>query len=154
MDATDAIASLDIAACILAATEYMMELLSTAQISHAQHPLTLCGRDQHAVLETLKNLRISLSNCRLPSAPAQSSANTPSPSSDALRGLISSRDASVALLDDVDRILRGSGSSSRSQQRETDTKAGLTSRVADAPDVEQLKRLHYALTQQISSILT
>ena len=155
MDAMDAISALDTAACILAVTEFIMQLLSTAQISKGQLPLSLDGKDGHTILETLEKLRIALSDVQIPSMPQQPSASASRPLSNtlALRELISSRDASAGLLEDIESILRRSPDEPRSQSQGTDTRAWLRSQLAGTLYTERLERLSHAVTHQVSSIL-
>jgi hypothetical protein len=155
MDAMDAISALDTAACILAITEFITELLSTSQISKAQPPLSPDGKDEHAILETLEKLRIALSDIQIPSVPQQPSASAFRPLSNALaqRALISSRDASAALLEDIESILRRSPDEPRSQPWGTDTRAWLRSRLAGTLYIEKLGQLSHAVTRQVSCLL-
>lgn len=150
----DAISALDTATRILAIAEFVMELLSTSRFSKVQRPLSLDGKDEHTILETLQKLRIALSDVQIPSMPQQPSASALLPFSNtlALRELVSSRDASAALLEDVESILR-SPDEPRSQPRGTDTRAWLRSRLAGTLYMEKLERLSHAVTQQVSSIL-
>lgn len=155
MDAMDAITALDTAAYILAITEFVTELLATSQSSEVQPPLSPDGKDEHTIWGTLEKLRIALSDIQIPSVPQQPSASAFRPLSNApaLRELISSRDASAALLEDIESILRPSPDEPRSQPRGTDTRAWLRSRLAGTLDMEKRERLSRAVTHQVSSIL-
>ena len=151
----DAISALDTAACILAITEFITELLSTSQSSEVQPPLSPDGKDEHTIWETLDKLRIALSQTQIPSVPQQPSASAFRPLSNArmLQALISSRDASAALLEDIENILRRSPDEPRSQPWGTDTRARLRSRLTGILDIEELERLSRDVTHQVSSIL-
>jgi hypothetical protein len=155
MDAMDAISALDIAACILAITEFITKLLSTSQSSEVQSPLPPDGKDEHTIWEILEKLRIALFDIQIPSVPQQPSASAFRPLSNApaLRALISSRDASAALLENIESILRRSPDEPRSQPWGTDTRARLRSRLAGILDMEKLERLSRDVTHQVSSIL-
>ena len=151
----DAISALDTAAYILAITEFVTELLATSQSSEVQPPLSPDGKDEHTIWETLDKLRIALSQTQIPSVPQQPSASAFRPLSNApaLQALISSRDASAALLEDIESILRRSPDEPRSQPWGTDTRARLRSRLTGILDIEELERLSRAVTHQVSSIL-
>lgn len=75
MDAMDAISALDTAACILAITEFITELLSTSGSPEVQPPLSPDGIDEHTTWGTLEELRIAISDIQIPSMPQQPSAS-------------------------------------------------------------------------------
>ncbi len=152
MDAMDAISALDTAACILAITEFITELLSTSQTSQVQPP---DGKDEHTALETLEKLRIALYDIQIPPVPQQPSASASRPlnNAPALRELIYSRDASAALLEDIESILRRLPDEPRSQPWGTNTGSWLRSRPAGTLYIEKLERLSHAVTRQVNSIL-
>ncbi|KAF4466114.1 small s [Fusarium albosuccineum] len=144
----DAVSALDAAACILAITEFVAKLLSTSQ--------SLDGKDEHAIFETLDNLRVALSNIRIPSVPQQpsgSAAAQPPNHAPALQELISCRNASTALLGDIQNLLKKSPDESRQQPRGNDRRAWLKSRLAGTPYVRQAEQLSRVVTQQVDSIL-
>jgi hypothetical protein len=142
MDAIDTVSALDIAACILAVTEFITELLSCSQNPKVQPPLSLDGKDGHPILEALEELRTALSSIRLPSVPQQlgASAFRPLSNTSVLRELVSSRDATAALLDDIENILRRSPAEPNSPLLGTDTRARLRSGLAGTLYVEKLER--------------
>jgi hypothetical protein len=148
----NAISALDTAACILAITEFITELLSTSQISKIQPPLSQDGKNEQTILETLEKLRIALSDIQAPSVPS-ASALRPLSNALALPELISSRDASAELLEEIESVLRRSPDEPRSQPWGTDTRAWLRSRLAGTLYMEKLERLSHAATRQVSSIL-
>jgi hypothetical protein len=155
MDAMDAISALDTAVCILAITEFITELLSTSQSSEIQPPLSPDGKDEHTTWETIEKLRIALSSVQIPSVQQQppGSAFRPLSNAPALQALISSRDASAALLEDIENILRQSPDELRSQPWGTDTRARLRFKLGGILDLEKLERLFGAVTELVSSIL-
>jgi hypothetical protein len=55
MDAIDTVSALDIAACILAVTEFITELLSCSQNPKVQPPLSLDGKDGHPFRKHWRN---------------------------------------------------------------------------------------------------
>ncbi|KAH6949656.1 hypothetical protein BKA56DRAFT_536217 [Ilyonectria sp. MPI-CAGE-AT-0026] len=145
--AMDAILALDTAACILAATEFAAELLSTSQSPD--------GKDEHTILETLDNLRVALSDIRIYSVPQQPSGSAFQPSNHApvLRELVSSRDASYALLGHIQSLLKKSSDEPTSQPRQSDRSVWLTSGLAGTPYVGQLEQLSHVVTHQVDLIL-
>ncbi|KAJ3503407.1 hypothetical protein NM208_g16522 [Fusarium decemcellulare] len=144
----DAVSALDAAACILAITEFVAKLLSASQ--------SLDGKDEHAIFETLDNLRVASSNIRIPSEPQQPSGSTapqPPDHAPALRELVSCRNASNALLGNIQSLLKKALDESRPQPRGDDRRAWLKSRLAGTPYVRQAEQLSRVVTHQVDSIL-
>ncbi|KEZ40804.1 Uncharacterized protein SAPIO_CDS8043 [Scedosporium apiospermum] len=152
----DAISALDTAACILAVTEFITELLSPDLYSKVQTPLSLDGKDEQTILESLEKLRIALSDGKIRSVTQQPSASGFRPLSNVpdVQDLMASRDASAALLEDVESVLRWLPDQSTSQPLERDTKTWWGSRLADTLDVKKLERLSHAVTSQVGSLLS
>jgi len=151
----DAISALGTAACILGVTEFITELLSPDLYSKVQTPLSLDGKDEQTILESLEKLRSALSDSEIRSVTQQPSAsefrtlsNVPD-----VQDLIASRDASAALLEDIESVLRRSPDQSTSQPLERDTTTWWRSRLAGTLDVKRLERLSHAVTSQVSSLL-
>jgi len=151
----DAISALETAACILAVTEFIAELLSPDLYSKVQTPLSLDGKDEQTILGSLEKLRIALSDSRIRSVTQQPSASGFRPLDNVpdVQDLMASRDASAALLEDIESVLRWLPDQSTSQPLERDTKTWWRSRLAGTLDVKKLERLSHAVTSQVSSLL-
>ena len=137
VNAMDAISALDTAMCIVAITEFITELLSD------QPPLSPDGKDDHTILETFKKLRTELLETQTPSVSQQSS----------LRDLVSSRDASAALMEDIEKTLKRPPDEPGSRPLGTDLRAWLRYKHSATSYNEKLQQLPYAVTHQAKSIL-
>ena len=155
MDAMDAISALDTAACILSITEFITNLL-TSPDPPVQPLLSLSREDEPtiSILENVKTLKAALCDIQMPSVP-QVSANASQPTSNvpALQDLVSARDDSSALLENIESILRSLADDPRSQPWEDDARAWLRSQLADANCVQKSEQLSYAVTHHVSFIL-
>lgn len=151
----DAISTLDIAACILAATEFITELLSSSRISQAQLQLANNDEDEHTVLEALSKLRSALFAVQIaaPAQPPSATASEFSSNAPALRDPASSRDAAVELLEVLVNILGQPSDGPTLPPRGTDTSAWLKSRLAGTIYTKCLHRLSLTVTRHVSFTL-
>ncbi|KAI1388393.1 uncharacterized protein F4822DRAFT_245105 [Hypoxylon trugodes] len=146
----DVVLALDGAACILAVTEFITGLLSTSQASQTRPPLLSESRGDYTTLEAFEDLRIALLNVQI--HPLQYHSSTSNAL--ALKELISSRDASAALLKDIINTLRESPGQPRSQPWDTDARAWLRSRLTGTLYIEKLRQLSNVVSRQVKSIMS
>lgn len=151
--AMDATSALGTAACILSATQFITDLLSTSQTSTVQPPQGC--RDEQTISETLQKFITALSEIQIPSVLQQPPLNAINPSSNAaaLRELAYLRDSATAVLRDIAVMLRQVPNEKRLHVRDTDTRALLRSRLVGTPCVEKLDQISWAVTKQVDSIL-
>lgn len=151
----DAISTLDIAACILTATESITELLSPSRISQAQLQLSKNDDDEPTILEALGKFRSPLFDAHITAQAQQPStkASGVSRNAPALQDLISSRDAVAALLEDLVTMLGQSSDGPSLQPRGPDTGAWLRSRLTGTPFTEKLHHLSLTVTRHVSFTL-
>ena len=157
MVAADALSALDAAACILAITEFISQLLSNSPVSGnvSGQPSSSSSsdgnNDGHAALETLEKLKIALSNNAIQISPA-----THQPSSDSLaselRDLVASQRVAAGLLAGVVSALRPLPDQPGSPQG-TDARTGPRSRLRGTHDSKNVERLSCAVTRQVRTIL-
>lgn len=151
----DAIATLDLAACVLAATEFITELLSPSRISQAQLPLSRDEKDEQTVLEALGRMRNALFDAQISSLAHQPSATAPevSSNSSALRELSSSRDTAAELLEYIINVLGQSSDGPSLRPQGTGTRAWLRSRLTGTTHMEKLHRLSLTATRHVNFTL-
>ena len=157
MVAADALSALDAAACILAITEFISQLLSNSPVSGnvSGQPSSSSSsdgnNDGHAALETLEKLKIALSNNAIQISPA-----THQPSSDSLaselRDLVASQRVAAGLLAGVVSALRPLPDQPGSPQG-TDARTRPRSRLRGTHDSKNVERLSCAVTRQVRTIL-
>jgi hypothetical protein len=136
--------------CILAATEYITEMLSASPISNLQASSLLDGTDQHNILKTMEKLGIALSDIQIPSVPNHlpESVNML-----ALQELVSCRDACKPLLEEAENSLRRWPDELRSQLWGKDARDWLRAKLSSTLYIGKLERLSHAVTRQVSSVL-
>ena len=160
MVAANALSALDAAACILAITEFISQLLSNSPVSgnvsgqpssSSSSSSSDGNNDGHAALETLEKLKIALSNNAIQISPA-----THQPSSDSLaselRDLVASQRVAAGLLAGVVSALRPLPDQPGSPQG-TDARTGPRSRLRGTHDSKNVERLSCAVTRQVRTIL-
>ncbi|OHF03622.1 hypothetical protein CORC01_00941 [Colletotrichum orchidophilum] len=137
----DALAALDTAGHILSATSFITEIVSAAQaIAHPN------GNNEETNLDTLEKLTIALSERQiLPGSDLEPAGNPLS-----LQDLLFLRDASIALLRNVESIIRRSPEKPRGQRNTRDV---LGSRLADTHYKDESARLNTTVTRQVVLIL-
>ncbi|KAF0324121.1 hypothetical protein GQ607_008551 [Colletotrichum asianum] len=136
----DTISRLDTAACILNATSFIETTFAVTHSSEVQAPY----ENGEAVLKSLKALRMALSDMK------GRLATSFKPSDDALplRDLVSSRDATIVLLESIEDVFT----------RSTDKPRGRTGQIAAEAllrlKLEESARLKTTVTREIAHILS